>query len=145
MTDVCRAEAALERSGLACTISERADDLGRPRRTCSIRDIDSGRELLRSCDCPLPCTKEGCSRALDAYGLIAPQVELACRRGRGEGACTMQAMERYVPRHEFARWRCNACGAVSFAPKRTLPPAFCRGCGRRVALIEGAERSQDGS
>lgn len=128
--------AYVEQGCLSCTLRETVDDIGQLRCSCTILDAESGRELLRSCDCHLPCNEQGCLQALDAYKLIEPQIELATRRKRGEGACTMQAMKRYTPRHEFARWRCNACGAVSFAPKRTLPPSFCEHCGRRVALIE---------
>lgn len=128
--------AHVAQGSLSCTLHEITDDIGQARCACFVRDAESGRELLHSCDCQLPCTEQGCRQALESYRLIAPQVERAAQRKRGEGACTLQAMEGYTPRHEFARWRCSACGAVLFAPKRTLPPAFCAGCGRRVALIE---------
>lgn len=55
-----------------------------------------------------------------------------------EGGCTMEDLGTYIPRHEFRRMSCKACGAVHWEqPQRTLPAfQFCPRCGRKVERWE---------
>ena len=46
----------------------------------------------------------------------------------------MEDLGTYMPRHEFRRMSCKACGAVHWEqPQRTLPAfQYCPRCGRKV-------------
>lgn len=55
-----------------------------------------------------------------------------------DGGCTMEDLGTYMPRHEFRRMSCKACGAVHWEqPQRTLPAfQYCPRCGRKVERWE---------
>lgn len=73
------------------------------------------------------------------YGMqVCAADELALRDGMRHLAdlvdptCEAEPMSDYMPSHEFSRWRCERCGAVSFAPRPFAMPRFCPGCGARI-------------
>ena len=72
--------------------------------------------------------------AHEAHGSIAAfgGLEVAPLADLIDPTCRLEPMDAYTPSHEFSRWRCERCGAVSFAPRPFLEPRFCPGCGARV-------------
>ena len=131
----------IEDGALACTLSPWVDAAGCMCTALSIRDRESGRELLHAGYASVELSERGALHALESYRAVIPSLERVAesRRRRHEGVdCEIEAIGEVQPHHPYSRWRCRTCGAVSFTPRRSLPPHYCSGCGSRVVGIAQA-------
>lgn len=72
---------------------------------------------------------------------VAAEFELALAGADADAICKGS----FTASHDFTRWECSRCGAISFTPFESLPPRYCSACNRRFIFNgDGHSRVQCG-